>query len=570
MFLCAIASAIFSLAATQVPIPHQTLPFQEITDFTLRAELVRTMKALAASDFEAAAQHAARVPLNELRYSIVANEAPAAERTAIESALEAGMKAWETALGGVLKLEKVPDAGSIGPSSAPSRPHIRLVVKKGYSLFIQTGSPYMPVSGIGGQDLAWYTGPDGPRQVQALIYTDAGPEGTPHSLAQYTHLAARTLGCYFGLRPTAGVLGVMGLPTMGLPRTAPTPQEAATVKKIIEDYLQLLASVREKKTVEFSAPVIKVENTKVNFGRVSAEQPKTGEVHFSNEGNLPLQISVTADCSCVTKEYDANVAPGQKGKISFTLDSTRYSGRITRTLGINSNDPETPYVRIDVEAIVERDVATFPPGGTSLDLLLDQDTVHEFFVYSPTGKQFEIKQVSCQPERYQTTFEKGRRRFSAPDYPDIGEKEHDGYIVRVTIPVTEGHGGFMQGRVTVETTLSSPPVLTYSLRLSKGIQVTPGVVHMSVKDGQSDRRVVQLEQKGAAFKILNIEVSSDEIEVKQETLDDGHRYRLWLSPKQNLTKGLRAVRVLVTTDSPKQAKIPLTVWLNVEDSGAGS
>lgn len=89
---------------------------------------------------------------------------------------------------------------------------------------------------------------------------------------------------------------------------------------------------------------IKFTDTKKNFGFVKKGEKVVLQYEFANEGNQPLIISeAKAECSCTTVAWTKEpIAPGQKGVIEVTFDTSSTYDRQDRTVAVYSNARSSP------------------------------------------------------------------------------------------------------------------------------------------------------------------------------------------------------------------------------------
>ncbi|MDH3268449.1 MAG: DUF1573 domain-containing protein, partial [Ignavibacteria bacterium] len=66
--------------------------------------------------------------------------------------------------------------------------------------------------------------------------------------------------------------------------------------------------------------------------------------NFANKGSSVLSIKdIKTSCGCTAALLSQdNLAPGQEGTIKVELDTKNRSGKMSRTVTINSNDPKDP------------------------------------------------------------------------------------------------------------------------------------------------------------------------------------------------------------------------------------
>ncbi|HXB41145.1 MAG TPA: DUF1573 domain-containing protein [Bacteroidia bacterium] len=89
---------------------------------------------------------------------------------------------------------------------------------------------------------------------------------------------------------------------------------------------------------------MKFKDAKMNFGFVKKGEKVVLQYEFTNEGNQPLVIiDAKVECSCTTVKWPKEpIAPGQKGIMEVTFDTTPTYDRQDRVVEIISNSPDSP------------------------------------------------------------------------------------------------------------------------------------------------------------------------------------------------------------------------------------
>jgi len=121
------------------------------------------------------------------------------------------------------------------------------------------------------------------------------------------------------------------------------------MKKLLT--ILLLASA----TAAFSQAKLKFTDPKKNFGFVKKGEKVVLQYEFTNEGNQPLMITeAKAECSCTTVKWPKDpIAPGQKGTVEVTFDTSPTYDRQDRIVEVFSNASSSP-VKIRFKGVVLR------------------------------------------------------------------------------------------------------------------------------------------------------------------------------------------------------------------------
>lgn len=103
-------------------------------------------------------------------------------------------------------------------------------------------------------------------------------------------------------------------------------------------------------------PVIYLTETQHDFGKVNEGDKVNYTFKFVNKGSSNLVIKdVKTSCGCTAALLSQdNIAPGQEGTLKVELDTKNRSGKMSRTVTINSNDPNDPAKILTIYADIIR------------------------------------------------------------------------------------------------------------------------------------------------------------------------------------------------------------------------
>jgi len=116
--------------------------------------------------------------------------------------------------------------------------------------------------------------------------------------------------------------------------------------------LSALAAGEEKAAAK--GPRISVEPESFDFGRTVQNKTLEKEFTIRNFGTEDLVIeNVSTSCGCtVASGYAKTIKPGGKTPLTVKLETRAYTGHLTRSVMVRSNDPATNLVELKVEATV--------------------------------------------------------------------------------------------------------------------------------------------------------------------------------------------------------------------------
>jgi hypothetical protein len=109
------------------------------------------------------------------------------------------------------------------------------------------------------------------------------------------------------------------------------------------------------------APALAVAKAVIDAGRVSRGERIRVEFLLENRGPGRLEIrDVQPACGCTVASFDRTVAPGATGKVAAVVDTTAFSGAISKSLTVVSNDPLHPRLLLTVQAEVQAHLLSEP------------------------------------------------------------------------------------------------------------------------------------------------------------------------------------------------------------------
>lgn len=94
----------------------------------------------------------------------------------------------------------------------------------------------------------------------------------------------------------------------------------------------------QKVAQSISYPVIKLADDNINVGDLVEGESVTMLFSLTNVGDADLVIELVTACKCTSLDWTrGKIAPGDKGEIYVTFDSTGYDGLVEKTVDIISN-----------------------------------------------------------------------------------------------------------------------------------------------------------------------------------------------------------------------------------------
>jgi hypothetical protein len=128
------------------------------------------------------------------------------------------------------------------------------------------------------------------------------------------------------------------------------PVKSFSVYATLEDYFGDLTPADMEK-----APVMRVNEYSLDFGRIKGNSTTTKEVIITNKGKKDLTLrSLQPNCTCVKAAANKTaLKPGEAATVTIAFDPMGRNGSQQKAVTIYSNDPVNPVQRVTFTAYVD-------------------------------------------------------------------------------------------------------------------------------------------------------------------------------------------------------------------------
>jgi hypothetical protein len=174
-------------------------------------------------------------------------------------------------------------------------------------------------------------------------------------------------------------------------------------------------------------------------------------IGLKNAGNEPLKIDkVDASCGCTgTMISTDNLKPGESGALKITFNSKNFSGKVHKTVTINSNDPASPRTKIEFSAIVTEEVAVSENRFLFKEAVVGERRTATATITNNSKKQLELK-------GYHTTLEGFTLKF-----PSLIKPGETAQVVAEFVPKQVKK--VLNSNVAIETNNELKPEIQFSV-----------------------------------------------------------------------------------------------------------
>ncbi len=189
--------------------------------------------------------------------------------------------------------------------------------------------------------------------------------------------------------------------------------------------------------VSAQGPKIFFENPDFNFGQIYKGQKIEHIYELENRGKDILNIGkVKTSCGCTAAILTNNtIPPGSTGEIKATFKSGSFTGKVTKSISVISNDPERPSYKLTISGEIIEDVSTEPGNIDFGSIYIGEKAEKTFTIKSQTTPDFKIKKITP-----------SKPFISA----SIAEEKKGEYVIKVALENSPEIGRF-SGGIYLET-----------------------------------------------------------------------------------------------------------------------
>ena len=279
---------------------------------------------------------------------------------------------------------------------------------------------------------------------------------------------------------------------------------------------------------------------------------------IKNDGDAPLVITdVRPSCGCTVVRFDEQIAPGQIGQVFSAVDTTDFSGPISKSIAVFTNDPENPKLQLVVKAKVKPFVGVKP--GYARYIYVRGEPIQPIpqVVYSADGGDFDILEVKA-PYDY---LKVGHRL--AKDEERFDKAEGQQHVVDIELADNAPVGALRQ---YVEVVTNHPKQPTVRIPISGFVRprahITPQKLDFGKLQGDSLplRRTFHFTNFATnEIQIQKIDTGIEGLsaEVESSKRQPGHRFQLLVTLGPGMPKGEFDTVVKVHTNDPQSPIIEL-------------
>lgn len=297
------------------------------------------------------------------------------------------------------------------------------------------------------------------------------------------------------------------------------------------------------------SPSLEVPTKIIEAGTVTQGVVVDAVFDLVNEGNGPLSIkAVRPTCGCTVADFDREIAAGATGHVNAKLDTKDFSGPISKSILVMSDDPQSPTVTLVIKADVRPYVDILPRPLIRFNAVAHEPLNQTFIVAgADPEKKIKVKSVTSSVPFIATVVRE------LDETERIAGKSKSQYEVTLSLTETAPVGP-INAVLTVNTDVKEAPAVPVKVYgvIRALIHVTPTQVQFgSVKANTRPGRnliVVNNRTDGTKVQVTAAKVNDSAFDARITTIEEGRRYQVTVTVKPDADPGSRDVTLTLTTD----------------------
>ena len=307
-----------------------------------------------------------------------------------------------------------------------------------------------------------------------------------------------------------------------------------------------------------AAPKIEIAQETKEMGTVPKGQVIETDFVIKNSGGSDLVITdARPSCGCTVSSFDKLIKPGSEGKVHASVDTKSFSGPISKSILVVSNDPDRPQMNLFVKALVKPFVDVAPQAYVRFSVVKGDPASQDVILISEEKGFKPVVAETAQPYVKAEVSPAG-------DKDKIAGRPGEQYKLAISV-LPDAPEGLLNAPVRLTTGVSQQPNLEVPVSgiVRPRVSVTPITVNFgnftAGKDPITRNIVVTNNKPGNPIKVTKAEVSVPGFVTDVVPTQEGVSYTVVVKASEKVKKGAVDGKVtLYTSDKEKGViEIPL-------------
>jgi hypothetical protein len=305
-----------------------------------------------------------------------------------------------------------------------------------------------------------------------------------------------------------------------------------------------------------ASPKIEIQPETKDAGTVAKGHVVDATFVVKNTGGADLVISdARPSCGCTVASFDRVIKPGAEGKIHSSVDTKSFSGPISKSIVVHSNDPERPQLNLFIKAMVKPFVDVLPQAFVRFSVIKGDSAGQDVVLLSEEkGFRPTIAETSQPYVKAEV--------LPAGDKDKIPGRSGDQYKVRISV-MPDAPEGLLNAPIRVATGVAQQPTIEIPVSgiVRPRVSVTPVTVNFgnftAGKDPITRNIIVTNNKPGVPVKVTRAEVSVPGFITDVVPTQDGISYTVVVKASNKVKKGALDGTVKLFTSDKERAVIEI-------------
>lgn len=305
-----------------------------------------------------------------------------------------------------------------------------------------------------------------------------------------------------------------------------------------------------------AAPKIEISQETRDMGTVAKGQIIETDFIIHNTGGSDLVITdARPSCGCTVSSFDKVIKPGADGKVHTSVDTKSFSGPISKSVLVVSNDPDRPQMNLFVKAIVKPFVDVAPQAYVRFSVVKGDPASQDVILIS--------EEKGFKPTVAETSQPYVKAEISpAGDKDKIAGRNGDQYKLAVSVNA-DAPEGLLNAPVRINTGVSQQPTLEVPVSgiVRPRVSITPITVNFGNftpgKDPITRNIVVTNNKPGTPIKVNKAEINIPGFVTDVVPTQEGVSYTVVVKATEKVKKGPVDGKVTLYTSDKEKAVIEI-------------
>jgi hypothetical protein len=308
--------------------------------------------------------------------------------------------------------------------------------------------------------------------------------------------------------------------------------------------------------VSAQGPAIFFEKPDFNFGQIFRGQKIEHIFEFENRGKDILNIGkVKTSCGCIASILTNNtILPGKTGEIMAIFNSGSFTGNVTKSISVISNDPERPSYKLTISGEIIEDVSIKPRNIDFGSVYIGEKTNKTVTIKSQTKSDFKIKKITSSKPFINAS---------------ITEEKNGEYVVKIALENNPEIGRF-SGGIFFETNsqIQKKVTIPFFGEIVGDVTTYPKKIYYGfVTKGKELTHKLFVKINKSNIKVLSIKTSPDYVSSKivKKGEKDNHHYLIEVKLHAEAAAGEIGGVIELYTNSKIQPVVRIPIMGEIEE-----